>query len=41
MSKEYKIGIFVGIFVGILVYAAIVWALPIMGKWNWMLSKIT
>jgi hypothetical protein len=40
MSNEYKIGIFVGIIAGILLYAVVVWALPIMAKWNWMLSKI-
>ncbi len=41
MSTEYKFGIFVGIVLGILVYFAVVWALPIMAKWNWMLTKIS
>jgi len=38
MSAQYKTGIAAGILIGVGVYALLIWALPIMGKWTWMFT---
>jgi len=36
MSAQYKAGIYAGIVLGVAVYFLVVWALPILGRLNWM-----
>jgi Na+-transporting methylmalonyl-CoA/oxaloacetate decarboxylase gamma subunit len=38
MSGQYKAGIAVGVAIGVAVYFILIYALPIMGKWNWMFT---
>ncbi len=38
MSNAYKLGIGVGVLLGMAAYWVIVWLLPIMGKWTWIIT---